>query len=277
MGDRTTPPVYKPPDINWAQVWRRQMDAASFRGEGIEFWNRWAKAIPKKSGASAYVKEVLDRMRLEPGCSVLDVGAGMGTLSIPLARQGHPVTALDHSPIMLEMLAREAEKEGLPDIRLLNLDWTQSRPGVDFDLHDVVLVSRSLPSSGDITHNIRLIDQAARRTCFISWKATVHSELKTGISALLGIEYIDLPDYIVLYNLLHSMGILADVQIFKIDAWQKYQSLEEAFTQIIRNRNIEDHRMKKKVLDFMAEKLPFQDGYYCRHEKTTWALISWSK
>ena len=51
---------------------------------------------------------MLTRHLPPPPARVLDVGAGTGALSLPLARLGYQVTALDISPGMLERL-REVE------------------------------------------------------------------------------------------------------------------------------------------------------------------------
>jgi SAM-dependent methyltransferase len=263
--------------IDWAQVWHRQMEHAAFRGSGVEFWNHWAKTFYHKDGNSPYVGEVLKRLQLKAGWSVLDVGAGMGALAIPLAKRGHPVTALDHSPDMLEVLARNADRENIDTIQLVNLDWTKARVGVDFPVHDAVLVSRSLPSGSDVAHSLRLIDQAARHACFITWRAAAYNELEAGICNMLGIDYAALPDYIVLYNLLYSLGIYASVEIFRINGRWRFRSLDEAFTQLVRSRNIGDNRSKKRILDFLESKLSFQDGHYYQQKKATWTLISWRK
>ncbi len=50
---------------------------------------------------------------LRSGMRFLDVAAGSGALSIPAARLGARVMAVDQSPVMLELLAERARKEGL--------------------------------------------------------------------------------------------------------------------------------------------------------------------
>lgn len=47
------------------------------------------------------------------GSSVLDLGAGTGACTLPMARLGHRVTAVDLSQAMLEQLERQALAEGL--------------------------------------------------------------------------------------------------------------------------------------------------------------------
>lgn len=45
---------------------------------------------------------------------VLDYGCGMGNLSVMAARQGHPVLAVDASPVAIGHLQQRAEAENLP-------------------------------------------------------------------------------------------------------------------------------------------------------------------
>lgn len=55
----------------------------------------------------------LEHAGIRPGMRFLDVAAGSGALSIPAARLGALVTAVDQSEVMLELLAARAHKEGL--------------------------------------------------------------------------------------------------------------------------------------------------------------------
>lgn len=45
---------------------------------------------------------------------ILDLGAGTGRVTLDLAQAGHPVTALDSDPLLLEALAQRARERGLP-------------------------------------------------------------------------------------------------------------------------------------------------------------------
>lgn len=57
--------------------------------------------------------ESLHRAGLRAGMRFLDVAAGSGALSLPAARLGAKVVAIDLSPIMLELLRDRARKENL--------------------------------------------------------------------------------------------------------------------------------------------------------------------
>ena len=55
----------------------------------------------------------LQRAGVRPGMRFLDVAAGSGALSIPAARLGAQVTAIDQSAVMLDLLTARAREEGL--------------------------------------------------------------------------------------------------------------------------------------------------------------------
>lgn len=62
-------------------------------------------------------EEVIRRLGLRPGMRLLDVAAGSGALSIPAARIGTEVVAIDLAPAMIERLTARAHAEGLSTVR----------------------------------------------------------------------------------------------------------------------------------------------------------------
>lgn len=85
------------------------------------FWLSWLLENPfMNSVAGADV--ILDRLALEPGMKVLDVGCGPGRLTIPAARRvgaDGQVTALDIQPEMLQRVQKKLAASALTNVRLV--------------------------------------------------------------------------------------------------------------------------------------------------------------
>src|SRR5438094_1953590 len=65
-------------------------------------------------GGRRSTEELFDLAHLQVGQKALDVGFGVGTTAIQMARRfGAAVTAIDISPIMLELARRKGKRVGL--------------------------------------------------------------------------------------------------------------------------------------------------------------------
>ena len=84
-----------------------------------EAWDRIAPGYDHfvtPSGDWALPREALRLAGLEAGMRFLDVASGSGALSLPAARLGARVLAVDLSPAMIERLNARARDEGLPEL-----------------------------------------------------------------------------------------------------------------------------------------------------------------
>ena len=70
-------------DGDWNAEWTRLSDLRDAAHDAA-FWDRRAKDFHGGDESSPYVAGFLARAQLAPGESVLDVGAGSGTLALPL-------------------------------------------------------------------------------------------------------------------------------------------------------------------------------------------------
>lgn len=260
-----------------ARQWQDGMKNATFQGSGQDFWDNWARSLPVKTGSSSYTEEVLNRMEVVDTDSVLDVGAGTGALAVPLAGRVRKVTALDQSRYMLEEILKKAARQNLSNITTVNINWADVQVGCNVEEHDVVLVSRSLPSQESIISSLRSINMAARRSCYITWKADSYDPLESEICRRLNIEYRTFPGYELLCDLICSMGIHASVDTFKISSQRIYRSVGDAFIQIIRSFQFQTLEEKNMVRSLLAENLEYNRGLYMQKKDAVWALISWKK
>ena len=266
--------------IDWDDLWRQQLQAASFRTLGADRWNagaaNWGKAM---DGAfnSDYVDQLLARMNLSSDMTVLDVGCGSGRLSIPLAKRVRHVTALDQAPAMLELTKQNAEAEFVENIKTVNVDWTKARIGIDVEPHDVVLSSTSVLTL-ELREFLIRMDQAARKSCYLSWGVgTSMSDAR--VCGVLGEGYRPTPSYVVIYNLLYSMGIMANVEICQMAGTRQIKDLSSLVRTVAHRAHGRtlDKATEAKLKAFFTKEMVYQDGYYCQDVSSSVALISWNK
>ena len=84
--------------------------------EDVRAWDRIAPGYDRTNTSTQMWlgSESLGRAGLRAGMRFLDVAAGSGAVSIPAARLGAHVLAIDQSARMLDLLEQRAHREGLP-------------------------------------------------------------------------------------------------------------------------------------------------------------------
>jgi 2-polyprenyl-3-methyl-5-hydroxy-6-metoxy-1,4-benzoquinol methylase len=130
------------------------------------FWNRlkadWYKRGLKYSKMPetvlSFILPVADNAK-----TFLDVGAGCGTLALPLSRAGKRVTAIDPSPAMLDVLKEEIRKEGLKNIRPVLAAWGE----VPIKPHDVIICANVPELLKDSVEFLKGADELARKCVFL--------------------------------------------------------------------------------------------------------------
>lgn len=135
----------------WSEYWNASVEDAGITDDGqISFWNRRSGSYSESVDNDASWAETVERVfgLLEEagfsacGSSVLDIGCGPGPLSLPLARAGAEVTALDISSGMLKRLKEKAAGEGLSIRTVEGSWWTADIDELGFrDNFDLVIAS----------------------------------------------------------------------------------------------------------------------------------------
>lgn len=94
-------------------------------------------------------EHLLSRLDLRPGLRVLDVAAGSGALSLPAARAGAEVVAIDIAPTMVERLTARGEAEGLTTLHADVGDGTSLE--LEHDTFDVAMSLNGVSLFPDLT------------------------------------------------------------------------------------------------------------------------------
>jgi len=273
-------------EIDWNAMWQKESRSSHWNMSQKELWDKRADKFDKrvnrvKDGEARdkndYISQMLDRVEVRPGWTVLDIGCGPGMLAIPLARKAKSVTALDISPEMLKQVKMNADRTGLSNIRYLNSSWQDAFASEQVGSHDVVVASRSL-ISGDMKEAMSYINTFTRKVAYLTFPI-VHLPLDWEVYKAIGKEKAKYPPYVYIYNMLFQMGIHANIEILYSKIKTRFSSIEETIEDLQWRTDPFTPEEKVKLRKFLEMKFTEQkDSSVFTHEgKSQWALIWWRK
>ena len=249
---------------DWNEEWmelqrlRRHADDASF-------WDGRAKSFAKKDAPSPYVNSFLSFADLREGESVLDMGCGAGSISIPLAQAGHRVIAADFSRGMLDALEdvlgrcatqpeaqpgvhaeaqseaqsgahAKAQSETQSDadpkslITPLLMSWADDweAAGVAERSVDVAFASRSI-ATNDLAAALRKLSRTARRRACITLSTGSSPRTDFRMLTELGIKNMHGNDYQYALNILINAGAHPELNYIHSVRTDTFDDEDEAF------------------------------------------------
>src|SRR4030042_1918288 len=126
-------------EIDWIAVWNETIANTSWmkhwcEKDPVQFWNDRAPQFNHDAmqERAEDVDEILQIARISEQTTIVDVGAGTGRFSIPLAKIACQVTAVDPSTEMLKFLTRNAVEANVQGkIRIINRRWEDLNIGQD--------------------------------------------------------------------------------------------------------------------------------------------------
>ncbi len=269
--------------INWDELWKATHERGFHHQDKngkdlISHWDSRAKEFNRrvmlhKERAEGQVA-TLGLLSWE---TVLDVGAGTGRLAIPMARRAKSVTALDQSGGMLACLQENMQAEGIENIQCIQKSWQDLGEG-EIEPHDVVLSSNSL-GVYDLRGALAKMDSLAKRAVYIF--TFTDGKRDDGFREFMrkGEQAKHAPGpagYLMIYNLLADMGILADIKIMEWQSKEHYKSLDDAVAEWRQMHEVPAER-EPDLREFLSQKLVKDDLGLSMHRHHKQAMISWQK
>jgi 2-polyprenyl-3-methyl-5-hydroxy-6-metoxy-1,4-benzoquinol methylase len=192
----------------WAALQACSNDATNRFDEtaDLAFWERSAEGYDAEALATR-VPAILERVhQLVPAsATVLDVGAGTGAFTLPLAKHAVRVTALDYSPAMLRVLRRKLQAAAAPDnVQVVLARWEDAR----IEAHDVVFAANALYRVADSRLALTKIVAAARRRGIVVWSVGRQPGSQP-------VGYQPGPDYVHLVEGLFALDVFAHVELIE--------------------------------------------------------------
>ncbi|KAF5056127.1 Methyltransferase domain protein [anaerobic digester metagenome] len=224
-------------NIDWNSVWKvlyEKNTECRGTGECASLWASREKArtfLAQSRQSPERIGYVLDSLPLEAGSTVLDVGAGPGTLAVPLSRRVARVTAVEPAAGMADVMTEYAGEEGVSNLDIVRKRWEEIDPATDLDgPYDLVIASYSL-GMPDIRAAIEKMCEASSRWVYLFWfaGATAWEQAMVDLwPKLHGKEFRFGPKADVLFNVLYSMEIYPHVETIRREHVRRFPDLDAA-------------------------------------------------
>ena len=266
--------------IDWNCIWKLTLLAS--RQGSLE------NGYDKEEAAERYDRSEIARrdgerraagLEIDPSWSVLDIGAGPGTLALPLSRRARQVTAVEPSSAMVKRLEMHIAEEGISNIRILPKRW-EDLSDEEVGEHDLVIASYSL-SFLDMREALLKMDRLAKRQVILYWFAGVPSWERIRVDLyprIFGREHVCHPMSDVLYNLLYSLGIYADVQVLQGTAFpREYESLEEGISELRRALGLNTQEHDGAIREYLERRGRLEGLRVILEDDTVYVKISWRR
>jgi SAM-dependent methyltransferase len=267
-------------DTDWIQTWYELAEKPRVlvkQGDG-GMEERWAKRDcsrgysedqRKRDRDDPLMQFVLERLKSDD--SVLDIGAGIGRWSIPMAMVCREVTALDAQPRMLEILRVNAAAENVANIKTILGDWATAK----VEPHDHVLSSHAAYMSPDLLGYTRKMEQLALEACHMVMRVPRHDGIIGELSRRIHGTFHDSPNFIVGYNALLQAGIAGHVVMEERGRPWHNETLEDALTRAKRHLHLSTEEHDGFIRGILKERLVLRDGQYRWPDWRRSALIWW--
>lgn len=272
--------------MHWIEAWKDAHDSSplTVRPENESKWEKYwsicSKRYLEQTKCVAYAAEIADYLQesgnVKASDSVLDIGCGPGTYSIPLARKAGRVRCIDSSEGMLNHLAEYSGFLGLNNVECELNRWEDSdAAGFDF-----ALCSMS-PAVRDYEMLLKM-EASANRCCYITTYSDQSGPPAHGLRNRLWEQVFGGPmavvsAYDVKYplNILLERGISPEIKMIHASSSSSMTS-DEAFDEYVAHFSIfteMDDEKKEIVRRFISEN---EEGGILRQEsKYVLAVMTW--
>lgn len=264
--------------LDWDHLWRNARQARAWTSSSSQEWDNRAASFATRTADYQFAEQVLAKLHVNQDMSVLDVGSGPGTLSLPLARQKARVCAVDFSEGMLSILRQRAQDEQLDSISTVQCAWEDDWQARGIQAHDMVIASRSL-NVADLRAALMKIDQYSRHTAVILDRISP-TPFDPDIFSAVGRPFESGPDYIYTVNMLYSMKIFPDIHTLVLPNEKKFSSLDdavEAYSWMLKNLTLTEEQALREYLQKHCQTSDTGQTHYSKRSVSRWAMIIWTK
>jgi ubiquinone/menaquinone biosynthesis C-methylase UbiE len=258
--------------IDWCQI-RQNMIETAHRRElyNPRYWNTEVAAFKENTSHwSELTEQQLKILPLSKELTILDVGAGTGRMTLPMAKKVKQVTALEPAQKMFSVLKENAQAQGISNISYVNKSLEDLALSGQYDL---VVASFSL-FMYDIKSALQKMDTLAKRAVYLFLSASPW--LDEALQKAVYDTSSPWSDFIFIYNTLYAAGIFANVEICNYTIKQSFTDYEEAAAKFMQTNRIPPEK-KDPLTAYLHTHLVEENGKLLSIRKRKAAAIWWTK
>lgn len=261
-------------DIDWAEFWNKKMDETGNRGKD---WNKAAEKYSKLAEKDNYTEKLIENMILDKNDTLLDIGCGEGSVTIPLSKRVKYITATDLTEKMISILNSRINDENITNIKTIKEDINNITLD-KYGHYDIVLGSRVINGIKDIENVILNLNEIANKYVFLTVFGVNNWKIERDFYKYINKEYHDRPEYTVLLNILSNLGIYANVKNLDVGPIRSYEDITDAINNGKWNCQNFTRKEKEKLKEYLEKILdinPKTGKLENKYDKPDWVLIWW--
>ncbi|MCI6994675.1 class I SAM-dependent methyltransferase [uncultured Methanobrevibacter sp.] len=263
-----------PNDVDWVKFWGERLENKINKD-----WDKAAPGFYKRTRKDDYQDALFDKLILDKNDTVLDVGCGEGSITIPIAKKVKKVIGVDSSPKMLEYLEKRAIENDVENIETI-LKPIEEITYEDIGDVDVVVCSRSLNGIIPIDKTLEELNKIANKYVFITIFGPENKKIEKDFENEIGIKTEDFPDYNYFFNIMFNLGIYANIERFDLNNYREYDSIDEAAGNGKFRTDLYNDNEKELLKEYLKRVLTYNEEtekYYNVKDKADWILIWWKQ
>jgi len=212
--------------------------------------------------------------------TVLDIGAGAGSMTIPLARRCKSVTVVEPSKVMVRILSDNIKKAGLDNVNIINSRWEDAPSNIGE--HDVIIAAYSLMMD-DIESAVLRMNSLARKKVYLYWFAGVPFWERPCIDlwpVIRGHHYSPCPKADLVFAVLYKHDIYPDVVNLNVSSpgFKRALTLEQTMEDVRESLHLKRNDDRDELLTSYVKENYEQDdeGRWYRKDDSARLRISWT-
>ncbi|MDD3407170.1 MAG: class I SAM-dependent methyltransferase [Methanomicrobium sp.] len=273
-------------EIDWNEAWSNpgpdhmgNVTTCLDRWEDIRRCRRFSSSAKENNYGKSQAR--INTMNITPDSRVLDIGAGPGTLAVPLSKIVREVTAVEPSPGMLTCLRENIAEFGISNINIVEKKWEDVDLSGDLSgPYDVVVASYSL-GFPDLKEGLLKMNAAAGKYVYIFWFADMESPWRKNYAdiwePLFGVPAREKRPPNIIFNLLNQIGIYANVEIKKEESLTYFKSIDEAVSDQSSGLKLKNEKQVEILKEYLVKKLEYDNNRYVLKGSSRQAKIWWEK